>query len=317
MIRRAAVVSLIVLAGMHSVASAQVKLEYKFKEGRKSTYQIVSKVQQTLTLNGMNIETGAEEVVSGSTVNGQRAADGTLPITQSVDSIKADIDIAGMTISFDTNDPNAKIEIPQLAFLGEVMKVLAGSKYTVILDKDNKVKDVEGADKILEKAKELDPKVMELLKQRLDLDRIKRQFEKTRGKLPNVLAREGETWETTEEDEIGGGQTLTFRRRYEYNGTTEKNGKSLDKISVKSLSVTYKQEPNEASPLRVVKSDLKIESSKGEILFDREEGVVVERSDVTRMKGTMDFKAGDQDIPGMLDLTLDSSTKSQLGEGSK
>jgi hypothetical protein len=67
----------------------------------------------------------------------------------------------------------------------------------------------------------------------------------------------------------------------------------------------------------VVKSDLKIESSKGEILFDREEGVVVERSDVTRMKGTMDFKAGDQDIPGMLDLTLDSATKSQPGEGSK
>ena len=38
------------------------------------------------------------------------------------------------------------------------------------------------------------------------------------------------------------------------------------------LEVKYDQDPKSKLPVKVVKSDLKVESSEGTILFDREEG---------------------------------------------
>ena len=50
---------------------------------------------------------------------------------------------------------------------------------------------------------------------------------------------------------------------------TEKNGdKILEKISQKVLEVKYDTDAKEKLPLKVVKSDLKVQSSEGTILFD-------------------------------------------------
>jgi len=296
-------------------AFAQVKLEYKFNEGRGTKTKVTSKVQQTLTLAGMDIETSADEVVAAHSSIGKRADDGSLPIHSTVDSIRAQFTIQGQTYSYDTTDPNAKIELPQLAFVGDVLKALAGSSYTVVLDKANKVKAVEGGEKILEKAKDLDPMALETLKDRMEVDRIRREFEKSHANLPTILVREGEPWEQTETDDIGSGQTLTFRRRYEYKGTVQRDGKTLDRIAITALDVKYAMDPDSKSPLKVTRSDLSVDSSKGEMLFDRGEGEVVERKGVTRIKGDMDFKANDMDLPGKLDLTLDTTV--EVGKAAK
>jgi hypothetical protein len=315
MIRRI-VFCLASLALVTSVASAQVKLEYKFKEGRKSKAEATTKVHQILTLNNMDIETTSEEVVSETSTSGKRTGDGDIPLTDKVESIKVQLEIAGMMFNFDTGDPNAKFDIPQLAFLGDMLKALAGSEYTVVLDKDNKVKDVTGLDKVLEKAKALNPMAAEALKQRFDVERIRHQFDKSHANLPNVLAREGESWEKSETDDIGSGQSLTFRRRYEYKGVVEKNGKKLDRISIQALDVTYQMDPNAQSPLKVTKSDLKVDSSKGEILFDREEGVIAQRTETNHIKGSMDFEINNQALPGKLDLELTSThIREPLGDG--
>jgi hypothetical protein len=308
MIRRTILVACVSLLLAPS-ARAQVKLEYKFKEGHSTKTKVTSKVQQTLTLAGMDIETSADEVIIASSSAGKRADDGTLPVRQTIDSIRVQFTIMGQTYNYDTADPNAKIELPQLAFVGDVLKALAGSTYTVVLDKSNKVKAVEGGEKVLEKAKDLDPMALETLKDRLEVDRIRREFEKSHANLPTILVREGEPWEQTETDDIGSGQTLTFRRRYEYKGTVQRDGKTLDRIAITALDVKYAMDPDSKSPLKVTKSDLAVDSSKGEMLFDREAGEVVERKGVTRIKGDMDFKINDMDLPGKLDLTLDTTVE--------
>ena len=94
----------------------------------------------------------------------------------------------------------------------------------------------------------------------------------------------------------------------------EKDGRKVDKIGITALDVTYKMDPDAKSPLKAVKSDLKIESSKGEMLFDRELGAVIERHDVNRIKGTIDFKANDQDVPGKLDLTYETGMTREKGK---
>lgn len=309
MARHAPLMSLAVLIGLSGTAGAQVKLEYKFHEGSKSMEKQVTKIHQILNVAGMDIETSSEQTVVVSASVGKRNADGTLPVAHRIESLKAQLDLpGGVNVTFDSANPDAKIDNPQLAVIGDIYKALVGVNYTIVLDPANKVKFVEGTEKLGEKVEKLDPAVVAALKKRLSSDAIKKDFEQDLSNLPTVLARPGEPWEATEVKDIGGDQTMTFRNRYEYQGTVEKNGKTLDKIGVKSTEVTYAMAPDAQSPAKVTKSDLKIDSSDGTILFDREAGEVVESKTSSRIKGDMTLSINGQDLPSKLDLTMEQSS---------
>ena len=61
----------------------------------------------------------------------------------------------------------------------------------------------------------------------------------------------------------------------------------------------------------MTKSDLKVESSEGTILFDREQGCVVESRDKTQIKGSMTFSAGGMELPGQLELSIQTNVQLQ------
>ena len=72
-------------------------------------------------------------------------------------------------------------------------------------------------------------------------------------------------------------------------------------------------DPDRQSPLKMTKSDLKIESSDGTILFDREAGCVVEAKGKTQIKGSMTFSIQGMELPGELDLTMENNVQLQPG----
>lgn len=294
-------------------ARAQVKLEYKYSEGQKLTYKTTSKTSQVLTLMGQPIETESKETILTSSTAGKKRADGTLPIEEKVDALAVELSLPmGVMLTYDSKDPNAKIDNPQLAFLAEVYKLAGESSYTVVLDDKNKVKAIEGTEKLLEKADKLEnPIAKQAIRSRADAEKLKHQFEQAHANLPDVLARQGEPWERTEKVDIGSGQSLTFHKKYEYAGAEKQGDATLEKINVKTTEVKYEMEPNSPSPLKATKSDLKVDSGDGTILFDREGGKVVSSKGKIRIKGTMTFEAGGQEIPGELDLTIESSTELQ------
>jgi Family of unknown function (DUF6263) len=293
-------------------AHAQVKLEHKYIEGQKLTYKTTSKTHQTLTLMGMEIETNDERSVVTSLTTGKRRSDSTLPLERKVESFRTEMALpGGMKLTFDTADPNAKIDNPALAFLGDIFKLAGEVAYTVVLDDHNKVKAIEGAEKLQEKAEKLDPQARDLMSKQFDSEKLKKSFEQEVQILPDVLARPGESWERTQVIEIGGGQTLSFRKKFEYKGTEKKGDKDLHKISSKILEVKYNTDPDSNLPLKPVKSDLKPESSDGTILFDREEGHVVSSTDKVRIKGDITFSANGQEIPSTLDLTIETNVELQ------
>ena len=137
---------------------------------------------------------------------------------------------------------------------------------------------------------------------------MREQFRQSHANLPAILVREGEPWDRTEVAHLGAGQSLTIKKRYEYRGTVEHDCCTLDKIDVKSRDVTYEMAADSPSPLKLVKGDLKVETSEGTILFDRKRGLIVERKGVDRIKGELTFKAGETELPAKLDLTLDIAT---------
>src|SRR5262249_55478370 len=128
--------------------------------------------------------------------------------------------------------------------------------------------------------------------------------------LPDVLAKPGEPWERTEIADFGG-QSFTIRKKYEYAGTEKRGDKILDRITSKVIEVKCEPDPNTQSPLKVTRSNLKVDSSEGNIRFDREAGCLVDARERVRIQGSMTFSGGGADTTGQINLTLQRNTQLQ------
>ncbi len=310
--RAALLMSAALLALWASTSQAQVKLEHKDKEGSKSRSETTSNVHQILTINGMDIETEVEQTVTTLRSVGKRREDGSLPIDSKIEAIRANMNLpGGLNIAYDSAAPPAdKPDNPTVALITDLFQALVGVQFTIVRDKDDKVVAVEGAQDALDKLKAKNPLAADLVKNRVDPDMIKQATQQEDDKFPNILVRPGEPWVRTEVMNLGQGQTLTFEKQYEYLGTVEKNGKTLDKIGVKAKSVTFAKE-DDGSPVKIGKSDLKVESSEGTILFDREAGQPVESKDKFRIKGDLAMTINGTDLKAELDLTIENNTITQ------
>ena len=286
----------------------KTQLKFKHTEGTSAIAKTTSKIRQTLTIANMDIETSQESSSTISSSVGKRAANGRLPIDQKLDSLSIQVNAPNVNLSFDSANPNTQNDNPMLQAILESIAARVGPAHTVMLDKDNKVVAIEGADKILQRAT---PAGAELLRREIDPEKMRKSVEQGYGVLPPEPVGEGDTWTRTMTNRIGAGQTLTFETRFEYQGTVEKAGKKLHKIAVTAQSVTYVQDDIPQAQLKVLQSNLKVETSKGTILFDNEKGQTVENTSVTRIVGDMTFSINGMDFPGKLDLTMESHSALQ------
>ena len=291
---------------------AQVKLEYKFPEGRTLAYKTTSRVRQVMTFMGTQIESVKRETKEWSRSVGKRRGDSTLAVEEKVQSLRVDYTLpGGIKLSLDSRNPNIKIDNKQLAFLGEVFELESTIAYLVIVDKDIKVKAIEWAEKLREQVEKLaDPIAREEFENEISADRLKVRFEQEVHRLPDVGIRSGEPWERTELLEING-KSMSARKKYEYGGTEKKGDRTVEKISAKVLEVKYDMDRKDALPLKVVKNDLKVESSDGTILFDRENGYVVSASERVRMKGEISLSGAGVEQSGEINLTFECETQLQ------
>ena len=239
----------------HKPAQAQVKLEYKFPEGKKLTYKSTVKSKHVLTLADQAYETEQDEVDCH--VNGQwagNAAIRTFPSRRKSNRCVLIFRSRGVsTLTFDSTNPNAKVEEPAVAFLGEVFKLAGESRLHGRARRSKKGKGDRRGRKAPGKGRQAQPAGADTIRGRLEPDKFKREFEQAHGNLPDVLARPGEAWERTEVVDIGNGQTLTFRKKYEYVGTEKKGDKTLEKITSKATDVDLKQDPDAPGQFKVLK----------------------------------------------------------------
>src|SRR5262245_55912627 len=244
------------------MASAQVKLERKYLPDASATTQVEANTKQILTIAGMDLETISSRFIITTSKTGKRNAEGTLPIVTTVDKLQLNLTApGGITLMFDSGDPDKKADNALLEPVLEVLRISAKAKTTTLIDKDNNIKSIEFSDNPAEK-------VGDDFKSQFDPEKRKKAAENERGILPDKPVKPGDSWAHTSEADIGGGQTLTLDTRYEYVGTEEKEGRKLDKITLKTTKVTYAMDPNAKSPLKIKSSDLKVASSEGIILFD-------------------------------------------------
>ena len=317
---RAVAGSGLVALALAAAARAQepVKLEARFPEGQTLRYQILTRMNQQVKNLGMEMPSSLNRTVVRSEAIGKRRGDSGLPIAVKVELLRERQRLpAGLDVSYDSKAATVKVANPDLDFFKDVYKVDTQVAYTVVLDGQNRVKAIEGADALRERVDKLDPRAADLLRSRLAADALKEEFAQTHalGALPDGPVKPGASWERTEAVDRGGGLELVLRKKYEYAGTEKKGDKTLDKITAKVLEAKYRQDADSSAPLKVAKGELKVGTSEGTILFDRGAGRVVESRDRVELTGGLTFSAQGQEQRVGFDLTM--RIEVQLQEGGK
>ena len=288
-----------------AIATAEVKLEFKYTPETTSTTHAETSSKQVLTLAGMDLETSVSQFVISTSTIGRRNADGTLAIVEKIDKLQSNLSLpGGLKLMFDSGDPGRKADNPLLEPLLDVFRVAAKSKTTTLFDNANRIQSIEFSDNPADK-------VGDDYKSHFDPEKRKKSAENERSILTDKAVKPGDAWTHTSESDLGGGQLLTLESRYEYLGTAEKSGKTFDKISTKSTSVTYAMDPNSNSPLKIKSSELKITASEGTILFDRDKGEVVESISKLKIEGELKAEISGKELPGKLSLTIESKSSLQ------
>ena len=296
----AAAVLLFPQAALH----AQVKLEHKLPDGRKITTNTHVKVKQTLTIAGSDIPTSSEQNITTSEVSGQRQADGTLQQRHKIESLQSTLNIAGMELTFDSVNPDAPPPGTALDAVLDIFKAVAKSSWTVNYGADNRAVSVKGRADALEG---LPVELRAALEKQFDPEHLREQVNQALNVLPDKPVKQGDSWEREEMVMFDAYQTMDFTMVYTYEGTVERGGKSLDKISSKTTRVAYTMLDGSPSPLKIVDSELKVDESGGTILFDRAAGLIVDSKDKKHITGSLKCEINGNAVPGNLDLTFETS----------
>lgn len=284
-------------------AHAQVTLQLKFAEGAKSSYQMESSVNQTLTLAGRDVVTKASTFMVMSSSIGTRAADGTLAIVEKVESLQSELDLNGTKLPFDSGNPDKKADIPQLEPLLDLYRAMVKFPMTRTLEaKTNKLKSISLPDGEYEK-------LGEAAKERFNPEKLKKATEQSLAFLPDGPVEVGDKWERATETDLGSGQLMSFRTKYEYLGTVERDGMMLDKIAGKAFEVSLSIVGNPA--LQLTKSDLKVKESATTHLFDRERGVLISKVAKVQIDGPLTLVIGGMELEGKVDLTMEEKLTRQ------
>jgi len=289
LLRPLAIVLTIFLAQTASPVLAQVTLKLKFTEGATYKVREVRKIAQTIGLGTTNIEGKSDITTKTTTVCGQRDEEKNLTYKTTFDSIVAELQGFGSKVKFDSAKLDTKSENALLEAALENFRKMLESTLTVTLDKDNQFVSVEVG---FEQGAEL------------YFEEIKTAFVQNINRFPTEPVKKGDTWERTEEVNLGEGQMFVIHRKFQYAGTTDKGSAKLDKITATDLSVEYVVKDEDA-PVKVKESDLKVESSKHTFLFDRKLGRVVDEQGELRVKGSIKVSVMGMDIDGTFDLKVD------------
>lgn len=291
--------AVVLFLAMSAPAYSQVRLERKVQEGSSYTSSVSSQIDQKLTIAGMDTETNVETRTSSKSTVGKRDGLGMLRITEKVESLQVNLTAMGLQYVFDSANPDNK-GTSQLEFLRDIHKAVAKSATTVVLDKSNRVHAVEPEQNLLAS---LPAEAQAIVKGQLDPEQMKKKANQEIDSLPSEPVNKGDTWVRTESANFGAGQIMTFQNEYTYQGTIEKDGRKLDKITTKVLTVAFALEDSPL-PLKLKGSDLKATESEGTVLFDREKGYTAESSSSIHIVGDIGFTLNDMDLPSKLDLKI-------------
>src|SRR5437868_1836686 len=139
---RKIVLTFSLLVALSVPAMAQVKFERKFQEGSTRSTEQVTRVEQKLTIAGMETETESDSRVSVKVTVGKRDDSGNIRVQEKIENMMISTKVQGNEYLFDSSNPD-KASGSALEALRPLHKALSGRTTTTIYDKENKISQVE------------------------------------------------------------------------------------------------------------------------------------------------------------------------------
>ncbi len=297
------VVSLFPLA-----AQAQVKLVYDpdLKAGQVVQTEADVNTKQTLTLAGMPLETESSTFTVTRETVGEPTAEGGNVLLGEVETMQTDLSLpGGITFSFNSNNPDQEFVGEQQELIGGLLQGAAQAKWKLKIGADHKVVSAEYVGEPF-------ADVSDYFKADTDPDQIKRRKNTELARYPTNAVKTGDTWTRAEEFQAGGGQSFDFEKQFTLLGSEDRDGRTFDKVGVKTVSATLSVADNPAAPAKVTESDLQVDDSEGTLWYDRQAKQFVDSHDKVHITGTLTLEVNGMKFPGELDLTMEFKSTSSV-----
>jgi len=223
-----------------------------------------------------------------------------VPVEGKVKSLQISIGGTAGDYRFDSINPDDNGTSP-LEIMRGVHKALASQVVTVVHDEDNRVVEVKCDNDALG---QLPAEVQAMAKSQVDPEYLKEVANQQLDVIPSGAVTQGDSWVRNSKADFGAGQMMEFKTKYTYEGTVEKDGQTLDKITSKTLTGEFSLADDSPLPIGLKDSELKVKESAGVILFDRKSGRIVESKESLRIAGGITFEANGQELPSELDLKI-------------
>ena len=300
LVRISLALTLLVSCSASLLAADGVILFPEYKQGDKHVFDVEVTTDQTLTLNGNDIDTSASTFEQRA-INVVDKSETSTKLAIKTNRLQFDLTMpGGVNVSFDSDKPDQKAAIPQLQELFDMLAVASGMTANVELNSSAKVEnfgiEAEGLDNLSES-----------MQTYLSEDRLKPQLDQEFQRIPLDAVKPGDTWERSETFDAGQGQFFTYTTTYKYEGTVEEDGQTYDKVTATYKNPKFDIEAGSTLPISVKSSELEINKSTATFLSAPNRGGLVKSTAKMKITGKIVFLGpGQNEIPGELDLTVSS-----------
>ncbi|MBX3440648.1 MAG: hypothetical protein KF861_24365, partial [Planctomycetaceae bacterium] len=211
-------------------AQGQDSLKYApdLQPGKVTRAEVDLDIRQTLTLAGMPLETANSMFIVARERVGETTADGGRVLLGEYETLQGDMSLpGGITFNFNSNNPDRDLGGEVQEMIGSYFRALVGARWKLVTDADFKVISAVYID---------DPfaQVHEFFKSDTNPEQLKQRVNTELARYPGKAVQVGDSWTRTEQFNAGAGQTLEFEQVFTWLGTEARNGKTYDKVGVKT-----------------------------------------------------------------------------------
>jgi hypothetical protein len=258
--------------------AGEVTLAWEFQKDKPFYQEMTSDSKQTLKLMGQEITQTQKHIFVFSWTPKEQDKDKNWIVTQKIEGIRVDIEIAGNKVQFDSSN-QATAQNNQLA---DLFKALVGSEFKLTITPDLKITKIEGREEFINKLSKANPPMETILKQILGDEALKQMAEPSFAGVPPTPVKQGATWQKKIPMNMGPIGTYDTTYKFTYEG---KEGK-LDKVKVEEGLTYAPPGPNVSGtlPFKITKGTLTTKGATGKFLFDSEK----KRMDSSELKLTLE-----------------------------
>lgn len=284
--RRAVWLAIVVTwAGLEIFAAGAAEpLRWKLQTGERFRVEIGQFNKQIVEFQENKIETPHDTTFLMTWSVDAVDDDGTIHLTQVIDRITLTTNAPGQgKVTYDSAADEDPTGIA--AMFAKVMGPLVGAKLVQTMNDRGENLEVNIPEEALA-GFQGNP----IAKQMISDDFIKEMYTKALPAFPEKSLEEGDDWSSSEVSQSPLGQ-MTFDNTYTYQGTEDREGRSLARIGV-TTKVALAE--GEASPLGALVK-IKNQESSSVILFDSDAGYLVETRTVQKMNMSVNILGNDMD----------------------